>query len=93
MREYSDEEIKADIMNKLMRKGCWGGKYLPLDSLVNWLSKKVKKDGKRIRKLIKELIKEGYVLAHKGGRTILLNPALSREIVEYIERVIGNLRT
>lgn len=91
MSGYSDEEIKADIMNRLMRRGCWGGKYLPLDNLVNWLSKKVKRDGKRIRKLIKELIKEGYILAHKGGETVSLNPAFSREIIEYIEQIIENL--
>ena len=89
MPEYRDEEIKADIMNRLMRRGCWGGRYLPLDSLVNWLSKKVKRDGKRIRRLIKELIKEGYILTHKGGETISLNPALGREIIEYIERIGG----
>jgi len=39
-RELSDAEIKADIMNKLMRRNCWGAKYLPLDTLVNWLAKK-----------------------------------------------------
>jgi len=89
--EHSDEEIKADIMNRLMRRGCWGGRYLPLDSLVNWLSKKVKRDGKRTRKLIKELIKEGYLLSHKGGEAISLNPALNREITKYIERIIRNL--
>lgn len=88
LREYSDEEVKADIMNRLMRKGCWGGKYLPVDSLVHWLSKRVKRDGRRVRGLIRELIKEGYLLAHKGGKTISLNPALCREIIEYIEKVI-----
>lgn len=71
---YSDEEIKADAMNRLMRKGCWGARYLPVDSLVHWLSKKVKRNGKRIRRLIKELVKEGYLLVHKGGKTISLNP-------------------
>ncbi|RLF10224.1 MAG: hypothetical protein DRJ69_03435 [Thermoprotei archaeon] len=89
LNNYSDEEIKADIMYKLMRRGCWGAKYLPLESLVYWLSKKIKKNGKRIRKLIKELIKEGYLLAHKGGKTISLNPSLSNEIIKYIERIIG----
>ena len=89
LNNYNDEEIKADIMYKLMRRGCWGAKYLPLESLVYWLSKKIKKNGKRIRKLIKELIKEGYLLAHKGGKTISLNPSLGNEIIEYIERIIG----
>jgi len=85
---HSDEEIKADIMNRLMRKGCWGARYLPVDSLVHWLSKKVERNGKRISRLIKDLVKEGYLLVHKGGRTISLNPALSRQIIEYIERMM-----
>ena len=85
---HSDEEIKADIMNRLMRKGCWGAGYLPVDSLVHWLSKKVERNGKRISRLIKDLVKEGYLLVHKGGRTISLNPALSRQIIEYIERMM-----
>jgi len=89
LNDYSDEEIKADIMHKLMRKGCWGAKYLPLESLVRWLSKKIRKNGKRVRRLIKELVKEGYLLARKGSKTISLNPSLSSEIIEYIERIIG----
>ena len=88
LNDYSDEEIKADIMHKLMRKGCWGAKYLPLESLVRWLSKKIGKDGRRVRRLIKELVKEGYLLAYKGGKAISLNPLLSSGIIEYIERMI-----
>jgi hypothetical protein len=83
--EVTDEEIKADIINKLLRKGCWEAKYLPVDTLINWLAKKVKKDGKRIRKIVKELVNEGYLLMHKGGQTVSLNPARSREIINYIE--------
>jgi hypothetical protein len=65
-----------------MRRGCWGGRYLPIDSLVHRLSRKIKKNGKRVRRLIKELVREGYNLLHKGGKTISLNPALNREIIE-----------
>jgi hypothetical protein len=35
--DISDEEIKADI--RLLRKGCWGVKYLPLDNLLTGLLK------------------------------------------------------
>jgi len=87
-RELSDEEIRADIMNKLMRKGCWGAKYLPLDSLVNWLAKRVKRDGKRVRRIVRMLVDDRYLLAHKGGGAVSLNPVKSKEIVEYTERVI-----
>jgi len=85
--EVTDEEIKVDIMNKLLRRGCWGAKYLPVDTLVNWFAKKVKKDGKRVRKIVKELVDDGYLLLHKNGQTISLNPARSREIINYIERL------
>jgi len=85
---HNDEEIKADIMNKLMRRGCWRAKYLPLESLVHWISRKIKRNGKRVRRIIRSLVKEGYILVHKGGKTISLNPARSREIIMYIERIV-----
>jgi len=87
-REATDEDIKADIMNKLLRKNCWGAKYLPLDSVVNWLAKRVKRNGKRVRKIVRELDNDGYLLLHKGGQTVSLNSTMSKEIVDYIERVI-----
>ena len=86
--EKTDVEIKADIMNKLLRKNCWVAKYLPSDSLVNWLAKRVKKDGKRVRKLIRALVNEGYLLLRKGGKTVSLNPIMSKEVMEYVKRVI-----
>jgi hypothetical protein len=87
-REMADPEIKADVMNRLLRRNCWGAKYLPKDTLVNWLAKRVKSIGKRVRNLIKALVNEGYLLLHKGGKTASLNPVRSRDIIEYIERMI-----
>lgn len=87
-RELSDEEIKADVMYRLIRKHRWGAAYLPVDALINWLGKHVRKDGKRVGKCLRELVKEGYLLAHKEGAAISLNPALSKEIQEYIRRVL-----
>jgi len=86
--EITDAEIKADIMNRLLRKHCWGAKYLPIDTIINWLSKQTKKNGKRVRKCIEELAKEGYTLLHKKGKTISLNPVRSREVVEYVKAVL-----
>ncbi len=88
MTYLSDEEIKADLLNKLMRRGCWGGRYMPIESLVNWITKKVKRNGKRIRRLIRELVEQEYLLVHKGGRTISLNPSFKNEIIKYIEGII-----
>jgi predicted RNA binding protein YcfA (HicA-like mRNA interferase family) len=53
---------------------------------VNRLSHVVKNDGKKIKKIIKGLIDDGYLLVHKKGEAILLNPTKSREIIEYIKK-------
>ncbi|MBE0512936.1 hypothetical protein IBX38_07790 [Candidatus Bathyarchaeota archaeon] len=87
-REMTDPEIEADVMNRLLRRNCWGAKYLPTDTLVNWLAKRVKRNGKRVRSLIKALVNEGYLLFHKGGKTVSLNPVRSKDITEYLERMI-----
>ncbi|MBE0517395.1 MAG: hypothetical protein IBX41_08440 [Methanophagales archaeon] len=84
----SDEEIKADIMNKLFRRNCWGARYFPLDTLVRWLSRKIKKNGKRVQRLVRQLVNDGYLMLHKREDTISLNPGRSREIVEFIRRFV-----
>jgi len=87
-RKMGDAEIKADIMNRLFRKHCWGAKYLPLDTLVNWLSKQMRRNGRRVRKCVEELAEEGYILFHKRGETISLNPVRSRDIIEYVKSIL-----
>jgi len=87
-REISDQEIKADLMNRLFRKHCWGAKYLPLDTLERWISKRIR-NGKRLDRLVKQLVNEGYLILHKRGETVSLNPRRSKEILEYIRRFIA----
>jgi hypothetical protein len=87
-REVSDEQIKADLMNRLLRKHCWGAKYFPLITLVNWMSKQIKNNGKRIQRLVRQLVNEGYLLLHKKGATVSLNPTRSKEIIEYIKKIL-----
>jgi hypothetical protein len=85
--EISDERIKAIVLIKLRNRGCWGARYTPLDSLMHWLSKRMKRDGKRVQKALKQLFNEGYLVFHKKGAALSLNPARSKEIAEYIKRV------
>jgi len=88
-RDYADSEVRALILDWLERHGRWGAHYFPLDTLVNKLSHVVKNNGKRVRKIVKELLNENYILAHKGGNTISLNPARNREIAEYVRKIMG----
>lgn len=85
-RDYSDEELKALILNFIMRKGRWGEHYFPLDTMSNWLGQVVRNNGKNVRKKVKELAKEGYLILHKGNTTASLNPQAKQQIMEYIDR-------
>lgn len=80
------EEIKAEICWRLKRRNCWGAKYLPVDSLVDWLGKLVKDDGKKVHAAIEDLIREGLLLSHKKRRTVSLNPHRVREIQSLFDR-------
>jgi hypothetical protein len=84
MSALTDREIKLAILEFLVKKGRWGACYFPTQTLVKWFAKKVKRNGKRVMACLKLLIKDGYLLMHKKGRTISLNPSKSREIIELI---------
>ena len=83
--EITDEQLRAAIMEFLLQKGRWGAHYFPIDTMINWIGRKVKKNGKRVERTIKDLVKDGYLFLHKKGGTVSLNPARSQEIAEYIE--------
>lgn len=87
-KEFSDEELKALILNFIMRKGRWGEHYFPIDTMSNWLGQVVKNNGKNVRKKVKELANEGYLILHKGNTTASLNPQAKKQIMEYIDRYL-----
>jgi len=82
----SDKEIKASILEFLVKKGRWGAHYHPLETMVRWMGKKVKGNGRRVRACLKQLARESYILIHKRGETLSLNPSRSKEIIEFIRR-------
>ncbi|MCP8314173.1 MAG: hypothetical protein H3Z53_07380 [archaeon] len=85
-RQFTESQIKAHVLDFLRRQERWGAHYFPIATMVNWISKGMKRNGKLVRKAIKELVKEGYITLHKRGDTVSLNPSLVREINEYIEK-------
>jgi len=89
MSEMTDSQVKAAILSLLEKKGRWGAHYFPLDTMTHWLGRKVKSDGKRVNKCVEGLAKEGYVLLHKKGNTISLNPSRGKEIVAFIRKISG----
>jgi hypothetical protein len=84
--DITDAELRAAIMEFLIKKGRWGAHHFPLDTMVNFMARKVEGNGKRLAGAVKELVKEGYLFLHKKGETVSLNPSRSKEIMDYVER-------
>ena len=76
------EAVKALILLKLFRKGKIGGAHTALRNA----SKGIKEDSKTIKKAIKELNKNQFLLAKKstGEIHISLNPHKINDIKNYI---------
>jgi len=87
-REYSDQELKALILNFIMRKGRWGEHYFPIDTMAKWLGQVVQNNGKNVRKKVDELAKDGHLILWKRNTTASLNPRAKREIIEFIEKYL-----
>lgn len=87
-KELTDKEIVATIFHKLARKGCWGGKYKPYDSVVSWIEGRIKHDGQRVKEIINGLVQDGYLLTKKSGNVISLNTKKKVEIQDAIDRIL-----
>ncbi len=59
MIEDSDDKIKAMILHALARKRKWGESHTPLVNIVKRVV--IRRNGKRVKKLISELRREGLV--------------------------------
>ena len=88
-REYADPELRALILDWLVRRGKWSASYSPLDTLTNSLSNVVKNDGRRIKKAVDDPVKRGLLNLHKKGDTVSLNPRLNREILEFVKKIMA----
>jgi len=81
-------EIKAQILNILERRGCWGSCQIPKDTIINWLGKKVLDNGKSVSKVIDDLWQDRLIWYHNKQETISLNPHRKQEIYDYIDKYI-----
>jgi len=87
-RGLSDEEIMALVLNFLLTRGRWGGRYYNRQRLTRYLGIRVLKDGKKVDKCLNQLIKDSLVWQSKKGATVSLNPHRSVEISSFIDRFL-----
>jgi len=82
--------IKAKILFKLARKEIYGGKHLSLDLLKHGFKGHEKGE---VDKIVEELTKVGWLLTKPAhyGKQVMINLNHSKEIKDFIKKVLGNL--
>jgi hypothetical protein len=79
------EQLKAWILNKMKRYRFIGGRHTDIKNIRKGAPPKFYSD---IDDLVKELIKEGFVILKitAYGKHVSLNPGMMKEINEFIQR-------
>lgn len=83
--EFTKEDVKITILNKMVRWRKWGGAHT--GNILKGLPRAIW--GKKIvKKAVKELEDSGWLLSAKktGEKHYFLNPAKSYEILEFLHR-------
>lgn len=86
-RDLTDEQIKADILNRLVNAGAFGSYHIPMDRMRSWIQNKIKKDGKTVTKCIEDLARTG-LLIKTSRNTIYADHQRLDEIFGYIDKHI-----
>ena len=93
IHEKSDEEIKAWILYKLAKHGYFHGRHTDFENIAKGFKPQHlgKMGHKKVDKLAHELIKEGFIVRKPTsyGLHVYLNSVKSKEIKEFIKRVVG----
>lgn len=73
-REFSDDELMAQIVSYLWDHGAWGERYKNYTQMKNRLSKVVNNSGKNVEKKVKMPSSKKWINVKKNEDTISLNP-------------------
>ena len=84
-RDLTDEQIKADILNRLVNAGAFGSYHIPVDQVRSWIQNKIKKNGKVVTKCIDDLARAG-LLIKTARNTIYADHQRLDEVFEYIDK-------
>lgn len=68
------EPLKLHNLRRLYDHTYIGNRYIPVEEL-KWGLPSHAKNMKVIIKAVKELVKQGYLILHKKGETVSINPS------------------
>jgi hypothetical protein len=82
-----NDELIAELLYKLYRKGVWGGRHTPIRNLYHLTSKIIIRESE---KAVKELSNLGWIQTKKstGEIHISLNPHKKGEIRNFILKIL-----
>ncbi len=91
----SDDEIKATVLLKLHKRGNWGASHTALDNLhKGFKDSDLGKHGvKRIEAIIKDLIRQGWIIPKPTsyGLQVALNPRENQVIISFMKRFFSEV--
>jgi len=87
LHDPSDEELTALILEKMDRRGFWGGRHTDFHNVAKGFPPQYQE---RIKELLEGLMRKGWVVPKRTsyGLHVWLNPKMSKEIREYIDRYL-----
>jgi hypothetical protein len=83
-RALSNEQIKADILNRLVNSEAFGRYHIPFDQMKNWVQNRIMRNGKKVSKCIEDLVRAGLVI-RSARDTIYADQHRLDEIFAYID--------
>lgn len=85
MADYN--QLKAQLLFKLYRKGVWGGRHTPIDNLFHLMDKASIKESE---KAVKELANLDWITIKisTGEKHVSLNSHKSKEIKDFILQIL-----
>ena len=82
MREEQTRWIKDRIFKKLLKRDAWENIYIPQEYVFDLVPGHLKGFAKKV---LKQLVREGFLMFHKNNTCISLNSSRMGEILEYVK--------
>lgn len=84
-RHLTDDQIKADVLNRLVNANAFGAYHIPIDQMRSFIQNKIKRNGKKVTNCINELAKQGLIVK-TSRNTIYADHTRLDEIFAYIDK-------
>lgn len=77
-------KLKAYLLHKLRRVGCWKEPFIPLSTLLKFIPSRLTEDTKKV--IDEMVIENSFLLPHKRGKSFSLNARKKEEIIQFIRK-------